>query len=191
MSSAHDSAPGHRVRLDSIDLVRGAVMILMVLDHTREFVHVDGLIGKPLDLATTTVPLYLTRWITHLCAPAFVLCAGLGIGLRRLRAGPAGLPWFVFTRGVWLVLMELTLVRGVAWFNLDFATFFAHLQVIWAIGAAMIVLSVLVGLPVRLVGAIGVLLLVGHNALDAFQLPPWSPTGPVLPGLGGILWMLL
>src|SRR5215207_10663404 len=159
MSSAHDSAPGHRVRLDSIDLVRGAVMILMVLDHTREFVHVDGLIGKPLDLATTTVPLYLTRWVTHLCAPAFVLCAGLGIGLRRLRAGTEGLPWFVFTRGLWLVAIELTLVRALAWFNLDYASFFAHLQVIWAIGASMIVLSLLVRLPVGVVAVIGALLI--------------------------------
>ena len=74
----------NRLRLDAIDVVRGAVMILMVLDHTRLLVHADGLTGHPLDLATTTVPLYLTRWVTHLCAPAFVLCAGLGIGLRRL-----------------------------------------------------------------------------------------------------------
>src|SRR5215203_2191637 len=95
-----------RLRLDAIDIIRGGVMILMVLDHTRQFVHADGLTGHPLDLATTTVPLYLTRWATHLCAPAFVLCAGLGIGLRRMRAGTHGLSWFVFTRGVWLVLVE-------------------------------------------------------------------------------------
>ena len=192
MPTVATGPPANRLRLDAIDVVRGAVMILMVLDHTRQFVHADGLTGHPLDLATTTVPLYLTRWVTHLCAPAFVLCAGLGIGLRRLRAGTEGLPWFVFTRGLWLVTIELTLVRALAWFNLDYATFFAHLQVIWAIGASMIVLSLLVRLPVVVVAAIGALLIVGHNALDAVQVSPWRPDGAApAPGLGGAIWMLL
>jgi uncharacterized membrane protein len=192
MPTVETGRPVNRLRLDAIDVVRGAVMILMVLDHTREFVHADGLTGHPLDPATTTVPLYLTRWVTHLCAPAFVLCAGLGIGLRRLRAGTGGLPWFVFTRGLWLVAIELTLVRSLAWFNLDYATFIAHLQVLWAIGASMIVLSVLVRLPVVVVAAIGALLIVGHNALDAVQVPPWRPDGAAAaPGLGGAIWMLL
>ena len=101
-----------RLRLDAIDLVRGIVMILMVLDHTRDFVHAGGMIGDPLDPATTTILLYVTRWVTHLCAPTFALLAGLGVGLRRLRGATAGeVSWFLFTRGLWLVVLELTLFR--------------------------------------------------------------------------------
>jgi len=192
MPSIATAPAAERVRLDAIDVVRGAVMILMVLDHTRTFVHTDGLTGHPLDPATTSVPLYLTRWVTHLCAPAFVLCAGLGIGLRRLRAGTEGLSSFVFTRGLWLVGLELTLVRALLWFNVDYATFLAHLQVIWAIGVSMIVLSVLVRLPVGIVAAVGALSIIGHNALDAVQVPAWRPDGSTpAPGLGGAIWIVV
>jgi uncharacterized membrane protein len=192
MPTVGTERPASLLRLDAIDVVRGGVMILMVLDHTRQFVHAEGLTGHPLDLATTTVPLYLTRWITHLCAPAFVLCAGLGIGLRRMRAGTQGLPWFVFSRGLWLLSIELTLVRALAWFNLDYTTFFAHLQVVWAIGASMMVLSLLVRLPVAVVAVIGALLIAAHNALDAIQVPPWHPDGQApSPGAGAAIWMLL
>ena len=102
-----------RPRLDSIDFVRGAVMVLMMLDHMRDFTHEAGFTGDPLDPATTTPLLYFTRWITHLCAPTFVFLAGLGAGLQRLRGKPvAELSHFLWTRGLWLVFLELTVVRS-------------------------------------------------------------------------------
>jgi uncharacterized membrane protein len=186
------SPTGPRLRLDAIDFVRGAVMILMVLDHTRDFVHSDGLLGDPLNPATTTVWIYLTRWFTHMCAPTFVLLAGLGIGLRRQRAGSAGLAWFVVTRGLWLIVMEVTVVRIIGWGSVDYRGFLAHLQVIWAIGMSMVLLGALVRLPIGVVGAIGAAIALGHNLLDGIQVPAWMPwNGVPAPGVGGALWMLL
>ena len=181
-----------RLRLDAIDLVRGVVMILMVLDHTRDFVHAGGIVSDPLNPATTTGLLYVTRWVTHLCAPTFALLAGLGVGLRRLRGATAGeVSWFLFTRGLWLVVLELTLFRLLVWFNVDF-TFLSFLQVIWAIGASMMALSAIVRLPPAALAAIAGAILVGHNALDALRVPSWLPGGDQpAPGLGGALWMLL
>ena len=172
-------APAARSRQDAIDFVRGAVMILMLLDHTRDFVHEAGLLGDPLNPATTTVILYLTRWVTHLCAPAFVLLAGLGIGLKRLSGGPIGdVSTFLWKRGLWLVFLEVAVFRGLIWFNLDYS-FFAQLQVIWAIGVSMIVLSALVRLPLAAVAAIGAAIVLGHNVLDAVQVTPWfGPQSP-------------
>jgi uncharacterized membrane protein len=181
-----------RLRLDAIDFVRGVVMILMVLDHTRDFVHVGGIINDPLNPATTTSLLYVTRWVTHLCAPTFALLAGLGVGLRRLRGATAGdVSWFLFTRGLWLVVLELTLFRLIVWFNVDFS-FLWFLQVIWAIGASMIALSALVRLPLVALAVIAGVILIGHNALDGIRVPPWFPgSGQPAPGVGDALWMLL
>ncbi len=181
-----------RLRLDAIDLVRGIVMILMVLDHTRDFVHAGGMMSNPLDPATTTPLLYLTRWVTHLCAPTFALLAGLGVGLRRLRGATAGeVSWFLFTRGLWLVVLELTLFRLIIWFNVDF-TFLAFLQVIWAIGASMIALSAIVRLPLPALAAIAGVILIGHNTLDGIRLPFWMPGSDLpAPGIGGAAWLLL
>ena len=81
------------------------------------------MMNNPLDPATTTILLYLTRWVTHLCAPTFALLAGLGVGLRRLRgATPGDVSWFLFTRGLWLIVLELTLFRVIIWFNVDFTS---------------------------------------------------------------------
>lgn len=181
-----------RLRLDAIDFVRGIVMILMVLDHTRDFVHAGGIVSDPLNPATTTGLLYVTRWVTHLCAPTFALLAGLGVGLRRLRGASAGeVSWFLFTRGLWLVVLELTLLRLLIWWNVDL-TFLAFLQVIWAIGASMMALSALVRLPSVALAAIAGVILIGHNALDGIQLPFWLPgSGQPAPGVDGVLWLLL
>jgi uncharacterized membrane protein len=174
-----------RPRLDSIDFVRGVVMVLMMLDHMRDFTHEASFSGDPLDLATTTPLLYFTRWITHLCAPAFVFLAGLGAGLQRLRGKPvAELSHFLWTRGLWLVFLELTVVRGLVAFSFH-PIELAQLQVIWAIGVGMIVLAALVWLPSRAVLAIGVLIVAGHNLLDRVQVAPWmGPEAPVPSALG-------
>ncbi len=185
------SAPPGRLRLDSIDAVRGAVMVVMMLDHMRDFTHATGFQGDPLDLATTTPILYLTRWITHLCAPAFVFLAGLSAGLQRLRGKPtAELAHFLWTRGLWLVFLELTVVRGLVQFNFHLSLL-AMLQVIWAIGIGMIVLSALVRLPSRAVLVIGAAICAGHNLLDALQVTPWMGPGSAVPSALGKLWMVL
>lgn len=179
-----------RARLDAVDLVRGAVMILMLLDHTRDFAHAGALVSDPLDPATSTPVLYATRWITHLCAPAFVLLAGLGVSLRGLRGTPAAdLRHFLWTRGLWLVVLEIVVFRVLIWFNLDLS-FLAQLQVIWAIGVSMIVLSVLIRLPVAAVVAAGAVIVLGHNALDGVQVPPWRGPGSAEPAALGKVWML-
>jgi uncharacterized membrane protein len=192
-SSAQAVPASARLRLDAVDFVRGLVMIFMVLDHTRDFVHRGGMFADPLDPATTTPILYLTRWITHLCAPTFVLLAGLGVGLRRLRgASAADTAWFLFTRGLWLIVMELVVMRTIIWWNVEVWEFAAFLQVIWAIGASMVLLAAIVRLPVAAIGAIGGAIVLGHNLLDGIRVPFWFPGTPAPPpSLGDILWMVV
>src|SRR4026209_2271043 len=98
-------------RIDSIDLLRGLVMIIMALDHTRDFFHTEGMTGNPLDLATTTPFLYVTRWITHFCAPVFVFLAGTGAYFQSLRKSRKELSWFLISRGLWLLLVEIFIMN--------------------------------------------------------------------------------
>src|SRR5919198_372524 len=124
--------PSARPRLDSVDTLRGLVMVIMALDHTRDFFSKD-LSFDPSDLDKTYPALFLTRWITHFCAPVFIFLAGTGAFLSTTRGKRAGeLSWFLLTRGLWLVLLELTWVRCLGWqFNFDFH--FTMGIVIWAI----------------------------------------------------------
>ena len=178
-------------RVDTIDLVRGLVMVIMLLDHTRDFTHESGLLLDPTDNERSYPMLFFTRWITHLCAPTFVLLAGTSSGIQRIRGTPpAELSRFLLTRGLWLVLMELTLVRVMTWWNVS-PSMLALLQVIWAIGVSMIVLAALVRLPTRIVGLIGVAIIVGHNALDTIQVAGWQGPGSPVPGAAAKLWMVL
>lgn len=159
------SAPSARhARLDSIDLLRGSVVLLMVLDHTRDFVYL-GRDQNPLDVATTSPALFATRWITHFCAPTFVFLAGVSAWLQRARRA-VQLPRFLFTRGLWLVVLELTVVT-LAW--QFWRPNVLMLQVIWAIGAAMMVLAALCRLPPNAVLGIGACIVLGHNTLDSLQ----------------------
>jgi uncharacterized membrane protein len=178
-------------RLDAIDAVRGAVMVLMLLDHTRDFTHATGFQGDPLNLATTTPLLYLTRWITHLCAPTFVFLAGLGAGLMRLRGKPISeLTHFLWTRGLWLVFLEFTVIRMLITFNVH-PSMLGFLQVIWVIGIGMVVLSALVRLPSRAVLALGAVIVAGHNLLDAVQVQPWMGPDTPVPSALAKLWVVL
>lgn len=156
-------------RLASIDLMRGLVIAFMVLDHVRDFLHVDAASFDPLDPAHTSVLLYATRWVTHLCAPTFVFLAGTSVWLQRARGrGTRELSWFLLTRGLWLVVLELTLI-GFAWsFSFPYLIF---LQVIWAIGCSMALLAALVWLPRAAVLGLGVLIIAGHNLLDPLSAP--------------------
>src|SRR5437762_6382614 len=134
--------PG-RSRIDSIDLLRGIVMVLMMLDHTRDFVHWGAFTFDPSDLTKTTVALFFTRWITHFCAPVFVFLAGTGayMQLARGKSKPE-LSRFLLTRGLWLIVLEFTVVRLGLTFNFDYG-FLGLMQVICVIGLSMIVLSAL------------------------------------------------
>ena len=180
-------------RLESVDLYRGILMVLMLIDHTRDLVHFDGLAGlhDPLDVNSTTWLLYLTRWITHLCAPGFVLLAGLSAGLQRQRGTSLrALSRFLWTRGLALILIELVVVRLVTSFNVDLR-FFGNLQVIWAIGVSMIALAALVHLPDGVTLAIGLLIVCGHNVLDGITVPVWRGPADPTPPLWDKLWIIL
>jgi uncharacterized membrane protein len=162
-----------RVRIESIDVVRGVIMILMALDHVRDFFGNSGF--NPTDPATTTIPLFFTRWITHFCAPVFFLLTGTGAYLALGRKTKRELSRFLFTRGLWLIFLELTVTRCLGWqFNFDYHL--TLLLVLWALGWSMIVLSALVYLPASVVTAFGVLLIATHNLFDSVESsnPFWS-----------------
>src|SRR6476619_534961 len=153
-------------RLDSIDLLRGIVMVIMMLDHTRDFVHSGALHFDPTDLSQTTVPVFFTRWITHYCAPIFVFLAGTGAYLQFARGkSKKDLSRFLVTRGLWLVVLEFTVVRLGATFNVDYRSL-GMMQVIWLIGISMIVLAALIHLPLRIIAGFGLLMIGLHNLLD-------------------------
>ncbi len=162
-----------RLRIESIDVVRGVIMILMALDHTRDFFGNSGL--NPTDPATTTIPLFFTRWITHFCAPVFFTLTGTGAYLALRKKSKRELSWFLFTRGLWLIFLELGVVRCLGWqFNFDYHVMI--LNVLWALGWAMIVLSGLVYLPAWAVTTFGVLLIATHNLFDSVDSakPLWT-----------------
>lgn len=180
-----------RVRIHSIDLLRGMVMVIMMLDHTRDFVHYGALRFDPTDLTQTNIALFLTRWITHFCAPVFVFLAGTGAYLQFAHGkSKRELSRFLITRGFWLILLEFTVVRFGYTFNLDYS-FLGAMQVIWAIGASMIILGGLVYLPIKLIGGFGIAMITLHNLLDSFQVQPWRGPETPVPGMGASLWMIL
>ena len=163
----------HRRRLEAVDVVRGAIMIVMALDHTRDFFGIPG--QRPTDLATASAGLFLTRWITYFCAPVFFLLTGTGAYLSLSRRSPAELSRFLGTRGLWLILLEVGLVRCASYqFNVDYGV--TMLLVLWALGWAMIVLGALVRLPASWVTAFGVVVIAGHDLLDNVTSanPLWS-----------------
>jgi Heparan-alpha-glucosaminide N-acetyltransferase, catalytic len=167
------SVVAKRVRIESIDVVRGVIMILMALDHVRDFFGNSGF--NPTDPATTTIPLFFTRWITHFCAPVFFLLTGTGAYLSLGRKSKRELSRFLLTRGLWLIFLELTIMRCLGWqFNFDYHL--ALLLVLWALGWAMIVLSALVYLPASVVTTFGVVMIATHNLFDSVQSsnPLWS-----------------
>lgn len=180
-----------RGRIDSIDLLRGIVMVVMMLDHTRDFVHNAVYQFDPTDPTRTNVALFFTRWITHFCAPVFVFLAGTSVYLQYARGkSKRELSKFLITRGLWLILLEVTLVKFAVFFNFDIR-FFGFLQVIWVIGVSMIVLAALLHLPLKVVAAFGLLMIALHNLFDGFRVESWrGPESPV-PGIGAKLWMLL
>ena len=162
-SGSDGAVPAPRAdRNQAIDWLRGAVMILMALDHSRMFV------GSAVDLHTAAPGLYFTRWITHFCAPVFVLLAGTAAYLHGQRLGSTrALSRYLLTRGLWLAFLEVTVVRAVWIFFIG--PEILVLQVIWAIGISMVVLAALVWLPRSAIAAFAVALIAGHNLFDAIH----------------------
>ena len=152
-------------RIQSIDILRGLVMVLMALDHVRDYTNTGYMFVDPTNLQTTTPFLFFTRWITHFCAPVFVFLAGTSAFLYgSKKSSKKDLAKFLFTRGLWLILIELTVVNFSWTFDI---TLGVHIfQVIWAIGVCMIFLSALIFLNKRILLALGLLILFGHNLLD-------------------------
>jgi uncharacterized membrane protein len=161
-----------RSRLDSIDLLRGLVIVIMALDHVKH--AFTNFVPDPTNVLTTTSAQFLTRWITHYCAPTFVFLAGTGAFLYGARGRTKGqLAWFLLSRGLWLVLLELVVIRF-SWY-LNFNYFLTVGQVIWAIGWSMVVLAGLVFCPLAAVTALGVLMIAFHNLGDGVRAADWGP----------------
>ena len=181
MPVAVEAVNVRRSRIESVDVVRGAVMVLMALDHVRDFL---GVPGSPTNLATTTVPLFFTRWITHICAPVFFLLTGTGAYLALGRRSKRELSRFLWTRGLWLIFVELVPERCLGFqFNFDYRV--TLLFILWALGWAMIALAILVYLPDWAVATIGVVMICTHNLLDPIQST--NPLFVLLHGQGTIL----
>lgn len=155
-------------RLASIDVLRGAVMVLMALDHARDY---WAPLHAPENLASHgSAAWFLTRWVTHFCAPVFVLLAGTSAAVRLRRRGDRGeMSWFLLTRGAWLIVLEFALISAI--WQMRFPPPMLLAQVIWVIGVSMIVLAALIWLPRIAVGALAVIVIAGHNLLDGWDVP--------------------
>jgi uncharacterized membrane protein len=176
-SSGHDSSS--RRRIESVDLLRGIIIVIMALDHVHDFF--GALDVSPTNLDTTTAPLFFTRWITHFCAPVFFLLTGTGARLALQRLTKSELSRFLFTRGLWLLFLEVVVMRFALQFNFDYHV--TIITVLWALGWSMIVLAALLHLPDWAIAAFGVVLVAGHNLLDGI---PGSALGSLAP-----LWSVL
>jgi uncharacterized membrane protein len=179
------SAPGlarPTPRILSIDALRGLVILLMLVDHAREFFFIHAQVSDPMDLQTTSPGLFLTRLTAHLCAPVFVALAGVGAWLYGAKQGGApAAAAFLFKRGIFLIVLELTLVNFAWTFSLS--PTIVYLQVIWAIGLSMIALAALVALPRPMLAAVGITILLGHNLLDPIAIAAGQP--------GHVAWAVL
>ena len=172
-ASEPTSAAPRRSRLESVDLLRGLVMVLMALDHVRDHVHRGATTYDPTDLTQASAALFLTRWVTHFCAPVFVFLAGTGAYLSGARGqSRASLSRFLLTRGLWLVLLETTVINAEWQFHFNLSQII--IQVIWVLGWGMVLLSGLVFLPVAVIAGIGVVMIAGHNALDGMKPAAWA-----------------
>lgn len=178
MDTAILSTPGRRIH--AIDILRGFIMVIMALDHTRDFF--SSLSYDPLDLTHTTPQMFLTRWVTHFCAPVFVFLAGTSafLSLNKHRSKKTA-SLFLLKRGIWIIFLELVVINLSWTFDIHYTHLFV--QVFWAIGWSMMFLAALIWLPVRWIAAIGLSLILFHNALDGIR--------PESFGSAGWLWMML
>ncbi|MEO1030625.1 MAG: heparan-alpha-glucosaminide N-acetyltransferase domain-containing protein [Bacteroidota bacterium] len=156
-------------RIESIDILRGLVMVLMALDHVRDYFHINAFTSNyPENMESTNIILFGTRFITHFCAPVFVFLAGTSAFLYGQKKTKGQLSKFLITRGLWLIFVEIVVNNFLWWFDPSFG--FTNLQVIWAIGVCMIALGIMIYLPKRIILALGLLIVIGHNALDGIVM---------------------
>ena len=166
------SGPG--VRIESVDVLRGVVMILMALDHVRDYF---GTADNPTNVAQASAALFFTRWITHFCAPTFFLLTGIGAYLALRRRTKGELSWFLLTRGLWLIVLELTVLRSLGYqFNVDYRV--TMLVILWGLGWSMIALA-LVHPPASAVTAFSIVVIAGHNLLDSVQAASFGAFAPL------------
>lgn len=165
-------------RILSIDILRGLVMIIMALDHTRDFFHISAMTADPLNPETTTGMLFFTRWITHFCAPTFVFLSGLSAYLSAQHKTATQACKFLLKRGLWLILVEIIVITLGLTFNPLYN--FIILQVIWAIGWSMVFLALVTRISPKSVLIIGLILVFGHNLFNLFPAPPDPSSGLIL-----------
>ncbi len=166
-----------KTRIESIDLLKGVVMVIMALDHVRDYFHYSAFMFNPADPTQSTLPIFFTRWITHFCAPAFSFLAGLSAFIVGKRKSKNELSVFLIKRGIWLIFIELTIVCFGWYFDLQFRTL--GLLVIWSLGISMIILAALIYLPRNYILLISLLLICFHNLLDNVHFP------------GNVLWSVV
>jgi uncharacterized membrane protein len=167
--------PAQQKRVDAVDILRGAIMVVMALDHVRDFLAAPA---APTNLATTTPALFFTRWITHFCAPVFSLLTGVGARLALGRRSRGELARFLWTRGLWLIVLDTVVARCLIYqFNVDFQL--TVLDVLWALGWSMIALAALIYLPVAWVAVIGAVLVAGHDLVDNVRPERLGALAPV------------
>ena len=168
----HSTLTATKWRISSIDILRGLVMIIMALDHVRDFFHISAMTEDPTNPATTTPILFFTRWITHYCAPVFVFLSGTSAFLSGQKKSKKELSSFLLKRGLFLIVLEIVVINFLVVFDPLYR--FIGLQVIWVIGVSMVLLSFLIYLPLRVLFMIGMVLVVGHNMLDGLTIGIWK-----------------
>jgi uncharacterized membrane protein len=169
LQSPPNTKPGVQSRLQSLDILRGAIMIIMALDHVREYFNTDAQHFGADDLSKTFAALFFTRWITHFCAPVFMLLAGAGAFLWQQRGRSRGeLSTFLVTRGLWIIFLDLTFVKCFGfYFTFDYS--FIVLIVIWALGLSMVALAGLIYLPPRVLLAVSLAMICLHDLFDGVK----------------------
>ncbi|MCE7070234.1 heparan-alpha-glucosaminide N-acetyltransferase domain-containing protein [Dyadobacter sp. CY327] len=164
---------GISLRIKSIDTVRGLIMVIMALDHVRDYFHITAFSADPLDPATTNPALFFTRWITHFCAPSFMLLSGISAYLSGQNKTTADTSSFLLKRGLWLILVEITFMTFAFSFDVTFKTIF--LAVLWALGTSMLVLGLFVRFfSPKAILISGLVLIFGHNLFDLVKAAPGS-----------------
>ncbi|PWT72326.1 MAG: hypothetical protein C5B59_16025 [Bacteroidetes bacterium] len=168
-------------RIQSIDVLRGTVMIIMALDHVRDYFHGSAFLYNPTDLSHTSVAIFFTRWITHFCAPTFFFLSGASAFMNGLKKTKKQLSVFLLTRGLWLIFLEFTVLNFAWYFDVHFTT--VDFIIIWALGVSMIFLAGLIFLPLPVILLISLILIGGHNLFDGFHVPG--------NGSGAFIWAIV
>ena len=181
-----------KIRIESVDLLRGLIMVIMMLDHTRDFVHRDAFAFDPTDVSRTFPVLFFTRWITHFCAPLFVFLAGTAVSFQEMRGrSNAQLSRFLVSRGMWLIVLELVVLRPLIFFNFHYGELLFFMQVIWVTGWSMVVLAAAIHLPLRWNVALAVSIIALHNLLDGVRVTTFNGPGTPVPGFWESVWYVL